>query len=134
MQSISMMYKGKVKSGFGNASFWMEKISKVFEQKYKMTPFLGTLNIELEEEYILKTQEKIKACEYGGNFDVLVQKCEILGNIAYIVRTEKNNTKNGDHPLDIIETVSDINFRKTYNLKDGDIIEIELDKQRNLGI
>lgn len=121
-----MIYKGKVKSGFGNASFWMKKISTVFEQKYKMKPFLGTLNIKLEEEYILDTQDRIEAKEYGGNFDVLIQKCEVLGNIAYIVRTEKNNTRNGDHPLHIIEIVSYINFRKTYNLKDEDIIEIVL--------
>lgn len=124
-----MMYKGKVKSGFGNASFWMGKVSKAFEEEYKMKPFLGTLNIELEKEYVLDaTQNKIKACEYGGNFDVLVEECKILRKRAYIIRTEKNNTKNGDHPLNIIEIVSDINFRKTYNLKDGDIIEIELDK------
>lgn len=119
-----MMYKGKVKSGFGNASFWMEKISEIFEQKYKMKPFLGTLNIKLEEEYILDTQEKIEANEYGGNFDVLIKECKILENRAYILRTEKNNTKIGDHPLDIIEIVSDINFRKTYNLKDGEEIKV----------
>ncbi len=123
-----MMYKGKVKSGFGNASFWMEKISKAFENKYKIKPFLGTLNVKLDGEYILNTNEKILAHEYGGDFDVLVSNCKVLGNKSYILRTEKNNTKDGDHSLDIIEIVSNVNFRKTYNLKDGDIIEIELDK------
>ncbi|MCI9366245.1 MAG: DUF120 domain-containing protein [Clostridia bacterium] len=123
-----MMYKGKVKSGFGNASFWMEKISKAFENKYEIKPFLGTLNVKLNGEYILNTDEKILAHEYGGDFDVLVSNCKVLGNKSYILRTEKNNTKDGDHSLEIIEIVSNVNFRKTYNLKDGDIIEIELDK------
>jgi len=122
-------YKGTVQSGFGNASFWMKKVVEIFEEKYKMKPFLGTLNIKLDEEYILEEKEKIFANEYGGNFDVLVGECEILENRAYIVRTEKNNTKNGDHPLNIIEIVSDINFRQKYNLKDGDIIEIYINEK-----
>lgn len=40
------------------------------------------------------------------------------------MRSEKNIDKNGDYGQDIIEIVSDINFRKKYNLKDGDRINI----------
>lgn len=119
-----MELKGKVKSGFGNASFWVDKINKAFEEKYKMKLFLGTLNIELEHEYVLEDEEKITASEYGGNFDVLIKKCEILGHKGYIVRTEKNNTKGGDHPLVIVEIVSNINIRKTNNLKDNDKVTL----------
>ena len=64
--------------------------------------------------------------EYGGTFNVFVKECEIFNHKGYILRTEKNNTKNGDHPLNIIEIVSDINFRKTYNLKDGDEVEVKI--------
>lgn len=121
-----MELKGKVKSGFGNASFWVGKINEVFEEKYSMKLFLGTLNVELEEDFVLTDEEKIKANEYGGNFDVLIKKCEILGHKGYIVRTEKNNQKGGDHPLNIIEIVSDINFRKTNHLKDDDRITLNI--------
>lgn len=119
-----MKYKGKVKSGYGNASFWVGKINEVFEKKYGIKLFLGTLNVQLENEYILNNKEEIKASEYGGNFNVLVKKCEIFGHKAYILRTEKNNTKNGDHPLNIIEIVSDIYIREANNLKDEDIVEV----------
>lgn len=115
-----MELKGKVKSGFGNARFWVGKISKIFEEKYNMKLFLGTLNVELEQEYILSEEEKIQAKEYGGDFDVLIKKCEILGHKGYILRTEKNNQKGGDHPLNIVEIVSDISFRKEEHLKDRD--------------
>ncbi len=57
---------------------------------------------------------------------MFVKPCEIFNHKCYILRTEKNNTKNGDHPLNIIEIVSDINIRQTYNLKDGDEVEINI--------
>ncbi len=121
-----MELKGKIKSGYGNASFWVEKINNIFEEKYKMKLYLGTLNVELEKEYILENKEKICANEYGGDFDVLIKKCKIFENEGYIVRTEKNNKKGGDHPLNIVEIVSDINIRKENNLRDDDNIIVNI--------
>lgn len=121
-----MELKGKVKSGLGEASYWVGKIERVFEQKYNMKLFLGTLNIQLENDYILEKQEKIKADEYGGNLDVLVKQCEIMGHKGYMVRTEKNNQKGGDHPLNIIEIVCDINIRNTKHLKDDDEVTVSI--------
>lgn len=117
-----MMYKlkGKVKSGLREGKFWTEKISDIFEKKYGIKLFLGTLNIELEQDYILKNTDKILPNQYGGEYNVLVQECEILGNKAYILRPEKNNALGGDHPLNIIEIVSEKNLRKEYSLKDND--------------
>lgn len=91
-----------------------------------MELFAGTLNVELDKEIILDDEEKILPSEYGGIFEVLVKECEIFGHKAYILRTEKNNRKNGDHPLNIIEIVTDINLRKTYGLKDNDNVIINL--------
>ena len=116
--------KGKVKSGLGNANIWVGKAKKIFKEKYGMDLFLGTLNIELDRDIVLEENEKILPYEYGGTFDVYVKECEILGIKAYILRTEKNNKINGDHPLNIIEIVTDVNMRKQYKLKDDDEILI----------
>ncbi len=121
-----MKVQGKVISGLSNASFWMSKISKIFEEKYKFKPFLGTLNILLEKDVILDDKEKIMASEYGGDYDVLVLKCTILGKEAYIVRTTKNNSFNGDHKPDVIEIVADEKLREKFNLKDGDTVYINI--------
>lgn len=121
-----MKLKGIVRSGFGNASFWVEKVSKIFQKKYNMKLFPGTLNIELENSYILNSDDKIFPNEYGGKYEVLVEKILILDNEGYILRPEINNVSGGDHPLNIIEVVSDINLRKKYHLKDGDEISIVL--------
>ena len=119
-----MIYKGKVKTGLGEGSSWMKMAKDIFKKKYHIDVFLGTLNVELEEDIYISENEKILPDEYGGNLNVLVQKCKINGKLGYIVRTEKNNTKNGDHPLNIVEVVSDVNFRDTYGLRDGDLVNV----------
>lgn len=124
---IKMYLKGKVKSGLGEAAFWMKKAEKAFEKKIGIKPFYGTLNIELKNDYIFENNIIVlHKEEYGGTQDVYIKKCEILGNIAYIVRTDKNMTKDSYHPLNIIEVIADISFRNKYNLKDGDSIEITI--------
>lgn len=68
----------------------------------------------------------IKPEEYGGTERVLVKSCKILDNEAYIVRAEKNQKGKGEHNLQIIEIVSNINFRKTYELTDEKKITIQI--------
>ena len=125
-KKMNCKFIGKVKSGLGEASFWTNKISKIFEERYGITLFPGTLNIEIEKDYILNNSEEILPNEYDGNYNVLIKKCKIFESISYIVRPEINNKKGGTHPLNVIELVSDKNLRKTYNLKDNDKVEIEL--------
>jgi CTP-dependent riboflavin kinase len=125
---IKMLLEGKVKSGLGEASFWIRKAEEGLMKKTGMNLFYGTLNLELEEEYKLgENSDILHKEEYGGIFEVLIKKCKVKGNTAYILRTEKNETGEGDHPLNIIEIVSDINFRKKYELKDGDKILVEVE-------
>ena len=122
-----MLLIGKVKRGLGEASFWMEKAEQAFEKKIGYKLFNGTLNIQLNEEYILDSDINVlHKEEYGGTQEVYIKGCSVLGHKAYILRTEKNSKPNGDHPLNLIEIVSDVNFREKYNLKDNDIIQIEI--------
>ena len=122
-----MVLRGKVKTGLGNASYWMKKAETAFEKKLGKKLYNGTLNVELENEYILDGNlQVLKKHEYGGDQDVYIKECMVLGDKSYIVRTEKNSSKNGDHPLSLLEIISDVCFREKYNLKDEDIIEIEI--------
>ena len=50
----------------------------------------------------------------------------MLQEDAYIVRSEKNTADTGDYKQDVIEIVSNVNFRDKYSLKDGDLIKIEI--------
>lgn len=119
-----MVLNGVVTSGLGVAKKWVSKIENNFEQKTKIKPYHGTLNIKLEKDYIIKPDWTINPEEYGGTQKVFIKKCKLLDTEAYIVRAEKNQTGQGDYDLKTIEIISDINFRKTYNLKDGKKVTI----------
>ena len=122
-----MTLVGRVKKGLGNASYWMKKAEKAFEKKLGMKLYNGTLNIELDKEYILEENfDILHKEEYGGTQEVYIKECIVLGHKSYIVRTQKNSSKNGDHPLNILEIISDINFRQMYKLKDGDKVSINI--------
>lgn len=120
-----MILQGQVVSGLGEASSWVKKIKKIFYKKMEMELFEGTLNIDVKRKYLLGTDViKFSPNEYGGTQEVLVKECSVLGDKAYILRTKANENEQGTQPINIIEIVSNVNFREKYNLKDGDKIEI----------
>ena len=127
-----MILTGKVISGIGTAKMWVKKIEDVFQAKLDMKLFPGTLNIKLKQGYKVNPDIIIKPNEFGGTQNVLIQTCNIRDEKsdskykAFIVRAEKNDNNMGDHNTDIVEIVSDINFREEFNLKDDDIISIEI--------
>lgn len=121
-----MILQGKVASGIGIAKMWVSKIETVFKNKTGMKVFHGTLNIKLNADYVIEPDFIILPKEYGGTQNVLVKECDVLGNKAYIVRAEKNQKGLGEHNLQVLEIVSNINFREKYNLKNDDKLEVKV--------
>ncbi len=121
-----MELRGNVTKGLGVAKKWVKKIDNIFKEKIGIDLFEGTLNIRLESEYVIEPDFIIKPEQFGGSQNVLVKKCEVFGEVAYIVRAEKNQKGVGDHDLKIIEIVSNKNFRDTFKIKDNDLIKIKI--------
>lgn len=121
-----MILIGTVTKGMGKAKKFINMMQKSFYKKTNINLYSGTLNIKLNKEYNLEPDYIIKPKEYGGSFNVQIQRCKVLGENAYIVRSEKNVKSEGDYGKDIIEIVSDTNFRDKYKLKDGDVIQITI--------
>ena len=121
-----MILEGKAVAGMGRAKIFVNMMKDVFYKKTNMKLYPGTLNIELNKPYDLKPTYTIKAEEYGGKYDVQIQECALLEQKAYIVRSEKNTADTGDYKQDVVEIVSNVNFRDKYSLKDGDLIKIEI--------
>ena len=116
-----MILKGKITDGRGEASFWVKKIEKVFKEKEKIELFHGTLNVRTDKEYMLDPCWILSPEEYGGTQKVFIQKCKLFGNNSYIVRAEKTI-----HKTNVVEIVSNINFREKYNLKNEDEVTITI--------
>lgn len=60
-----MILRGNVTSGIGTAKMWVDKINSAFKNRTGITLFLGTLNIKLEEDYVVKPDWIIKPEEFG---------------------------------------------------------------------
>ncbi len=118
--------RGKVVSGIGNFSFWIERLQEHYQRKTGMKLFPGTLNIQLEEPYTMPKQViRLEGQEYGGRVSVNMVPCLILGKRAFILRTDANEEGRGHHPKTIIEVATDVKLRDHFQLKDGDVVEIE---------
>lgn len=121
-----MVLRGKVVSGMGNFSYWIEKLAEHYSRKTGMRLFPGTLNVELAEPYGLPENViRLEDWEYGGSVSVNIVPCTFLGLRAFILRTDANEQGRGHHPRTIVEIAADVKLRDRFRLKDGDVVEIE---------
>ncbi len=119
--------RGKVVSGIGNFSYWIEKLREHYLSKTGMSLFPGTLNVQLEEPYSLPPRViRLEGQEYGGTVSVNLVPCSIRGKSAFLLRTDANEQERGHHPKTIVEIATDIKLRDHFDLNDGDQVEIEI--------
>ncbi|MGA9464977.1 MAG: DUF120 domain-containing protein [Terracidiphilus sp.] len=118
---------GKVVSGMGNFSFWIDKLHDHYLRKTGMHLYPGTLNVQLEEPYSLpKNVLRLEDFEYGGTVSVNLVPCFIRGKCAFLLRTDANEEGRGHHPRTIVEIATDVRLRDAFQLADGDTVEIQI--------
>ncbi len=119
---------GKVVSGMGNFSYWIEKLREHYLSKTGMNLYPGTLNVQLEEPYSLPQRViRLEGQEYGGTVSVNMVPCSIGEKRAFLLRTDANEQELGHHPKTIVEIATDIRLRDHFDLNDGDQVEIEIE-------
>ena len=117
--------KGRVVTGAGNFSFWIEKLQDHYRNKTGMQLFPGTLNIELEAPFDLPRERiRLDAEEYGGTVSVNILHCKVFGRAAVILRTDKADSE--PQSRKIIEVACELKLREQYQIRDGDVIEVEV--------
>jgi riboflavin kinase len=118
---------GKVVSGIGNFSYWIEKLHDPYLRKTGMSFFPGTLNIELDEAWSVPERcMRLEGEEYGGTVSVNIVPCSINGRPAFILRTDANELGRGHHPKTIAEVATDVKLRDHFQLRDGDRVTVEI--------
>ena len=121
-----MLLRGKVVSGTGNFSYWIDKLQEHYLRKTGMRLFPGTLNVELSEPFTLPNEVmRLAGEEYGGAVSVNIVPCSIFGLRAFILRTDANEQGRGHHPRTIVEVATDVKLRERFHLFDGDVVEIQ---------
>ncbi len=122
-----MLLRGRVASGQGNFSFWIETLKEHYFRKTGLHLYPGTLNILLEEDWsVPENCMRLEAAEYGGRVSVNLVPCRVFGRAAFVLRTDLNESGMGPHPKNLIEIATDIRLRDAYELQDGDWVEIEI--------
>jgi riboflavin kinase len=123
---------GKVVSGMGNFSFWIEKLHDHYLRKTGMHLFAGTLNVKLQHPWSVPQDcLRLEAAEYGGTVTVNIVPCSIFGRAAFILRTTANEEERGHHPRSIIEIATDVKLRDAYQLQDGDCVEVDINTEHS---
>ena len=120
--------RGTVVSGMGNYSFWIEKLREPYRRKTGLDLFPGTLNLQLDHSWSVPAEAlRLEAHEYGGTVSVNLVPCTVFGRRAFILRTDANEEGRGHHPKSLIEIATDVKLRDAYSLRDGDIVEVEIE-------
>lgn len=124
--------RGRVVSGMGSFSIWIERLRDHYQTKTGMVLFPGTLNLQLGQPWFVPAGSlRLEGAEYGGTVTVNIIPCSVFGRRAFILRTTANDEGRGHHPQTIIEIATDIKLRDAHALKDGDWIEVEIANEVN---
>ncbi|HME50736.1 MAG TPA: DUF120 domain-containing protein [Candidatus Lokiarchaeia archaeon] len=137
---MNVSYVGTIHSGFGTAKDYVAKqyYFAYFSKFLGQEPFLGTLNVHLDQEDIAGFYEalnKMKAHVIPGISD---EGTELWGIKCYFVTIKRYPRKDRgqkclalnfdrpDHPLQVVELVAPGNLRKNLLLKDGTRVTITI--------
>lgn len=120
-----VVVNGKVFSGTQQGKKYVDLpwVKKQIEEKLGFKPFIGTLNLRLqktsditglhETDGITITPEKgyCTAKCFKARVNKRVEGAVVLPDVP-------------DYPEDVLELLATVNLRKTFNLTDGDTVEV----------
>ena len=124
-----MEIQGTVTSGYGRGAYFLnqEFYKLKFNQKCGFTPFPGTLNISVPEEYL----EDIKKLKM--NCTNVIKPKEGFGGVKYIRATLANDIVGAivfpdktSHEENYLEFIAKDNLRKKLNLNDGNSVVLKI--------
>jgi len=125
-----MEIEGVIISGMGKGTYFMSQHFYVdqFQEKLRFKPFVGTLNIKIDEEGMTSIMnipyEKFGKISGKGKFgDVKFIKAvlndKITGALVFPAKTK--------HTEDVLEFIADKNLREFLELNDGDLVSVKID-------
>ncbi len=119
---------GKVVSGRGEGEKYLklEWVKNQMTEKLGFTPFPGTLNLQLDKNYIkekrlLSEKSALGICQSAGYCIGLLFKASIIGQACAVIIPQVKN-----YPPDFLEIVSEFNLRHELHLSDNDEVEITI--------
>jgi riboflavin kinase len=123
-----MMLRGRVTGGIGDLARWMTVHADLYEAKIGVWLYPGSLNLELDRpRHVGIERIRLEPPEYGVGLSIV--PCTIDRVDAFIVRTDKNDRGEGDHPPPILEVAAAVRQRDALGLENGDEVEVVIADQ-----
>jgi CTP-dependent riboflavin kinase len=102
----------------------------LYEAKTGVRLYPGSLNVVLDDPWHVGSHRiRLDPPEYGVGLSMI--PCTIEGLEAFILRTDKNDRGEGDHPPNILEVAATVRLRDALGVQDGDEVEIVLTEEFN---
>jgi CTP-dependent riboflavin kinase len=125
-----MLLRGRVTGGIGDHARWMTIHADLYEAKTGVRLYPGSLNVVLDHPWHVDSQRlRLEPSEYGVGLSIV--PCTVQGLDAFILRTDKNDRGEGDHPPNVLEVAAVVRLRDSLDLQDGDEVEITVPDQVN---
>ncbi len=124
------IFKGHINpKTYGVASNNLKKVMSLIETRMGLPNLQpGTLNVRIQEDYIVIADATISPQEYGMPETIKLQRCLVGGLKAIIMRPDTHETRvNWGHGKDHFELMSRFHLRNTFCLNDNDEIEIQVE-------
>lgn len=121
---MKTILRGRVQSGISRGGYYVEKYKELFKPLLGGDPYPGTLNVKLDKciwEYIGDLKPLIVKPMEQGLCEAYVFKGRIGGHDVLLVKPSVTI-----HECSVIEIVARVRLRDALNLRDGDIVEIEV--------
>jgi CTP-dependent riboflavin kinase len=125
--SEGTVLRGKVFSGLGQGGFFtqLDWVRQQCHDKLGFTPFPGTLNLKVEQQYLdvvqkLREQEGVDIIPPVADF--CPAKCfpvSISGIRGAIISPHAEGFTEDVHSTDVIELIAPLNIKEALSLEDG---------------
>jgi riboflavin kinase, archaea type len=120
---LGVRLRGRVASGVGGHAKWMRIHADLYEVKTGVRLYPGSLNVVLDGPWhVSDYRVRLEPPEYGVGLSIV--PCWIEAIEGFILRTDKNDCGEGDHPPNILEIAAAVRLRDALGLCDGDQVEI----------
>ncbi len=122
-----MLLKGEVFSSDeqGREYVNLPWVKKQIKEKLGFNPFLGTLNLRVQDESIMNELRKLEATMVIHKKGYCRGKC-LKARINKKIEGAVVVPDVSHYPNDVLEVLAPVNLRKTLGLIDGDEIEVTI--------
>ncbi len=123
--SKELVFKGKVSSGSKQGKIFVSLpwVKKQIKTKLGFDPFIGTLNLRVINKTDIKDLREangIKINPEKGYYEAKCFRAQVMNKITGgIILPDVP-----EYPSDILEVLAPVNLRRTFGLKEGEIIEV----------